>query len=93
MAHYVVRLRGEHFPLYDKNRWKLFGFYIARNVNADSAEEAEMEAVQSVQTDPVWAHVRPRPGFPTPRIYPEEVEQTDQPVFPEEEYEFFRMRK
>ncbi|MAK60940.1 MAG: hypothetical protein CMK09_08175 [Ponticaulis sp.] len=93
MTTYLVRMRGEHFPLHDNGRWRLYGFFTERAVEAESAEEAEMVGVHTIQTDPVWNHVRPRPGFPTPRIFPEEVIELDAPVFPDEDYEFFEMKK
>lgn len=93
MTTYLVRLRGEYFPLYEKGRWKLFGFYTERAIEAASAEEAELVGVHGIQIDSVWNHVRPRPGFPTPRIYPEEVTELAMPVFPDEEYDFFEMYK
>lgn len=93
MASYLVRLRGEGFPLHGDGRWRLFGFFTLRGVEADSVDEAERLAVHSIHTDPTWSHVRPRPGFPVPRIYPEEVIEMETPVFPDEEYDFYLMGK
>ena len=89
MTSYLVQLRGAYFPLHDNGKWRLFGFQTFRGVEASSVEEAEELAVYSIQADPTWSHVRPRHGFPVPRIYPEEVIETGVPVFPDEEYDFF----
>lgn len=93
MASYLVRLRGEGFPLHGKSGWRLFGFYTLRGVEADSAQEAERLAVYSIHNDPIWDHVRPRAGFPVPRIYPEDITEMDSPVFPDEDYDFYLMGK
>ena len=74
MAYYRVTLKGEGFPVRIDGRWCLFRFHTAKCVAAESWQAAEVKAVRAVIKDPVWAHIRPRPGFPTPRITPEAIE-------------------
>ncbi|HBH90504.1 hypothetical protein [Ponticaulis sp.] len=93
MAFYEVDLRGEFFPLHDRGRWKLFGFETTCHVEAESAQNAEMEAVKLIHIDPVWQHIRPRPGFPTPRLYPEGTVSADPAEFSLPEYDLYRMVK
>ena len=93
MALYAVDLQGEYFPMREQGRWKLYGFDTELVVEADTPEEAELMAVRMVHMDPVWGNIRPRPGFPTPRIYPEGVYECEEEPTDLPEYELFRMRK
>ena len=52
-----------------------------------------MEAVKLIHIDPVWQHIRPRPGFPTPRLYPEGTVSADPAEFSLPEYDLYRMVK
>ena len=93
MAFYEVDLRGEFFPLHDGGQWKLFGFETTCHVEADSAQQAELQAVKLVHIDPAWEHIHPRPGFPTPRLYPEGVRGAKPAEFALPDYDLYRMTK
>jgi len=93
MSKFKVMLRGEHFPVHKKGRWQLLGFYSTRSVEADTFGDAEFNAVRQIQRDPTWKHVKPRHGFPTPRIFVEDIERVDYPEDFNDDYIFFTMQK
>ena len=74
MKKYKTLLLGENFEMNYEGEINNFGFYTTRVVKAISEEEAELKAVQLIQTDKeLISSIVEKSDF-EPKIYLEEIE-------------------
>ena len=90
MPWYRCLIEGENFPGSLIHKDGFVGFFAARVVEADSAENAEIRALEILRADPTFA----LKGLPKPKeakVYFAEIEEVDGPEGPTSGATWFSM--
>ena len=70
-------IRGENFPLHVDGKDDLLGFYTARFVRAETADEAELLALDMLRENPTLNGVDPSKRTAETMVYFESIEEID----------------
>jgi len=68
-------IRGENFPGSLAGESEPIGFYTTRFVEAPSASDAELAALESLRREPEFEQVRPEDRMEHAQVYFEQVEE------------------
>lgn len=68
-------IRGENFPGSLAGQTEPIGFYITRIVEASSASEAELAALETLRGEPEFELVRPEERMERAQVYFEQIEE------------------
>jgi hypothetical protein len=78
MAIFRCVIRGEQFPFLVNNAWTSKGFYTTRYVEAPSADDAEMIALDMLRDDPALQRDPSTPGLDKAQVFFDEIEQVSE---------------
>jgi len=68
-------IRGENFPGSLAGESNLTGFYTTRFIEASSASEAELAALETLRAEPEFELVRPEDRMEDAQVYFEQIEE------------------
>ena len=92
MPWFRCMIEGENFPGHLIQQDGLYGFWAARVVEAASAEDAELRALEVLRADPTFA-LGDRPKAAEAKIYFAEIEEVEGPMGPTSGATWFRMEE